>query len=309
MFTRKPNAAFAVVFLVVLTAAFGLSDWQTSFAQTKNYEEEFHREIGNALAEINLPTTNNAAEINQAADNLANFIFYRSGVQLSAANKDLLRELEGKSWQQSKRINRGYLTRVLSDAAIEKISNATDADINYVAENLGGFDAPDLPESFKKGKGLISLRASGAGLIEKEEFIEQAKVLRGMVKTNKIAQSFVVSAIDRELGDRIDLLAKASPKYFGASRGDLTPAQAMLVIYAIVTDDFPAGNQKELTQKMENLQKTIMRINNGQSYPSPNGYRAYGVNGYFFNTPADLLLDDATVTKILNGIKEKSRLQ
>lgn len=305
MFVSKIKQAFAVGFLSITICVLG---WQTNFAQAKNYEEEFHREIGNALAEINLPTTNNPAETNAVADNLANFIFYRSGVQLSQANKDLLRELEEKSWQQSKRINRGYLTRILSDIAIEKITKATDADINYIAKNLGGFDAPDLPESFKKGNKTLMLRASGAGYIEEEEFIEQAKVLRDTIKSNKIVQSFIVSAIEREIGDRINFLAKASPKYFGSSRSDLTPAQAVLVTYAIITDDFPAGNQKELQQKMEDLQKIFSRLNN-QSYPSPHGHRAYGANGYLFSTPANLLLDDAAVAKILNGIKEKAKIQ
>ncbi len=308
MLRLKKNLSFYLSFLLIAVFAVGAIVWQNTNAQTIGNNDEFHQTIKDALAEIKLPTTNNSAEVNAVAANLADFIEYRSGVRLSQANKDLLRELEGKSWTQSKKINRGHLTQILSDLAIEKIGSATDADIEYVAKNLSGFDAPDYPEHLKPGKAFVMMRASGAGYIEKEEFIEQAKVLRDTVKSNKIAKSFVVSAISREIGDRIDLLAAASPKDFGNSRSDLTPAQAVLITYVVVTDDFPAKNQKDLQKVMENIQKTIIRLS-GKSYPSPNDYRAYGDNGYIFSTPASLLLDDAAITKILNGIKEKSKIQ
>lgn len=307
---------FFLIAVLAFAAIFGAFVEQPSRAQQtaagdkeEFYNRQFYGEINDALAEVNLPTAaDNAAEINVVADRLAEFIFYRSGVELSRANRDALRELEAKSWRQSKRINRGLLARVLADIAIERTANASDADINYVAGKLGGFDAPDLPESFKSGNKYVKMRASGAGIIEREEFVEQAKVLRDTIKTNKIAQSFVVSAINRELSDRIDLLAKASPKFFGASRSDLTPAQALLVTYAIVADDFPASNRKALEKKMDDLQKAFARFNN-QFYPSPQGHRAYGDNGYLFGTPASFLLDDVTLAQILSGIKEKSKIQ
>ena len=311
MLRFKKNLTFYFGLLFIAVVASGAIIWQNNRAQTKdNYEEEFHQTIRDALAEIKLPTTKNAIEINAVAQNLANFIEYRSGVRLSQANKDLLRELENKSWQQSKKINRGHLARILSDAAIEKVANATDAEIEYVAKNLGGFDAPDLPENFKRGNKNAHLRANGAGSVDKEEFIEQAKALRDTVRSNKIAQSFVAGAINREVDERIDLLAKASPKDFSSSRNDLTPAQAILVTYAVITDDVPARNQKDLQNAMEVVQRTATRLSSSnQVYPSPNGQHAYGDNGYLFSTPASLLFDDATLTTILNGIKEKSGIQ
>ena len=307
MLRLKRNLIFIFSVLFVATLIFGAVNWQTNRAQTKNYEEEYQQAIRNALAEIDFPAANTAPGINSAAENLSNFMSYRAGVSLSQANKDLLRELEQKSWNQSKRINRGPLAGILTDLAIEKISNATDEDINYAAEKLSGFDAPDLPESFKRGKRTVMFRASGAGSIEKDEFIEQAKILRDTVKSNKIARSFVSSAIDRELEQRAVLLAKASPKDFDSTT-DFTPGQAVLITYAIVTDDVPMNNKKALQKKMEDLQTGISRINN-QPYPSPQGHTAYGVNGYLFSTPVNLLLDDAAFSKILNGIKEKSGIR
>ncbi len=307
MLNLKKNLIFFCGVLFAAAFVFGAVNWQKTHAQTKNNTEEFHQNIRNALAEINLPTTNNVSAIDAVAENLANFIFYRSGIQLSQTNKDLLRELEQKSWNQSKKINRGHLIRLLSDLAIEKITNTTDAELEEVAKILSGFDAPDYPERFKGKKMYVRLRASGAGTNDKEEFIEQAKVLRDTIKSNKIVQSFVVSAIDREIEQRIRLLAAASPQDFGNSTADLTPAQAILITYAIVADDVPQRNQKALQQMMEVVHKAFSR--NNQFYPSPQGYRAYGANGYLFSSPANLLLDDATMTKILNGIKEKSKIQ
>ena len=303
----KRNLIFICGVLFVAVLIFSAVNWQTNQAHAQNNNEEYHQSIRNALAEINFPATNNSPEINAVAENLSDFMNYRAGVQLSEENKNLLRELEQKSWNQSKKINRGTLTGILTDLAVEKISNATDEDINYAAEKLGGFDAPDLPESFKRGNRTVMLRASGLGSIDKSEFIEQAKILRDTVKSNKIARSFVVSAIDREIQQRIMLLAKASPKDFN-SITDLTPTQAVLMTYVIVTDDTPAHNRKELQKKMEDMQTGISRVIN-QPYPSPQTHSAYGVNGYLFSTPVNLLLDDAAFTKILNGIKEKSAIQ
>ena len=52
MFTRKKRLSFSIGAVSVIAAIVGVFVWQSSLAQTKNYEEEFHREIGNALAEI-----------------------------------------------------------------------------------------------------------------------------------------------------------------------------------------------------------------------------------------------------------------
>lgn len=298
---------FLYLSAVIAVCAFVGNGWQNSLAETSG-DEEFYQTVKDALAEIKFPKTDDQNEINAVAENLAAFIEYRSGVRLSAENKKLLGELEVKSRNQSKRIKQGDLTRLLSNIAVERISGASDADLNYVVKSLSGFDAPDLLPYYKGDRKHINLRANGEGYIEKGEFLEQAKVLRETVKTNKIVQSFISNAVNREVSDCIDLLAKASPNDFGNSRNFLTPAQAILVTYSVVSDDRLARNQKDLLQMMEAIRSTQMRLS-GKSYPSPNGYKAYGDNGYIFSSPVSLLLDDATVAKILNGIKAKSEIE
>ena len=42
----------------------------------------------------------------------------------------------------------------------------------------------------------------------------------------------------------------------------------------------------------------------GQPYPAPDGHYAYGVNGYLFSSPLDLLLDERTLNSLLDRLEK-----
>jgi len=42
----------------------------------------------------------------------------------------------------------------------------------------------------------------------------------------------------------------------------------------------------------------------GQPFPSPEGHRAYGVNGYDFSSPLDLFFDEQTVNRFLDRVEK-----
>jgi hypothetical protein len=42
----------------------------------------------------------------------------------------------------------------------------------------------------------------------------------------------------------------------------------------------------------------------GRPFPSPEGHRAYGVNGYIFSSPLDLFFNEQAVNRLLDRIEK-----
>jgi hypothetical protein len=303
MFSNKRNLTFLVALFCIAILVISALTWKTDTSSGVTSEEEFKEQIRNGLAEIDLPTSNNLSEINSASDNLANFISYRSGIQISQANKNLLKNTEQSFWAESKSVTPEQLNQILTDVVLERIPNLTNTNITNATESLRGFNASNLPTGFQQGRSNVRLRSNGEGIMSATLFQTEVTDIRDS-GVNKFVQSAISSRIALEVERRITLLADASPETFGEAKSELTPMQAMLITYSIVTDDPLAYNQAGLQQKMQGIQQGISQAI-GASYPSPQNYRAYGENGYIYSSPANLALDDSSITRILNLIIER----
>lgn len=301
----------------------GIFFWKTTATYGITYEDEFHQGVRNALAEINLSTSNNLNAINSSSDNLANFIYYRSGVQLNQKNKDSLSQTEQNALEQSTRVSQGQLTQILTDVSFEKLVTLSDSQISAMSETLRGFNSADLSPVFIDGRRFVRLRSTGEGTMDPAYFENKLKEQRNSEidyqnrlnsgattsYSDKIRHVALSKQINKQISTRASYLAAASPDFFdGSPNNDMTPMQAMLLTYSVVTNDMLIGNQMELQQKMSIRQQDISNFW-GQQYPSPAGSHAYGDNGYIFSTPLSLLLDDAATTRIINLIKERSNLR
>jgi hypothetical protein len=112
-------------------------------------------------------------------------------------------------------------------------------------------------------------------------------------------------------------LAEAVPGQFGnlwdvagdrpsaAEDAGFTPLQAFLVAYSMVSDDPLTYSQPRLRRSME-LEQKHWTEKLGQPYPSPEGHRAYGVNGYLFSSPLDLFFDGQAVNRLLDGFEKRA---
>lgn len=307
MSRRKKSYAFLITSLFVISVVIFTLTWKIPTYGTTN-EEQSKQLIRDALSEINLAKTNDTTAIITASDNLTNFIYYRAGVQLSESNKLALRNSEQTARTQAKRITKDDLAQILADIALTKLSNLTDSQLSNATETLRGFDAPDLPASFQSSRGWVSLRSSGAGTMTPTEFTNQANSIRGSNANSRVGSSLVTNSIASEISKKVDVIRDASPDFFDNTKSDMTPMQAVLISYAVVADDNLAENQSQLTQNMQALCQKITQINNGQLYPSPQGHRAYGPNGYIYSSPTDLLMDEAAVNSLIAKIQERSGL-
>lgn len=316
MFQTRKTIILCLGVLTVLSVASLI--WKFSPVTGTTNSEEYKQQMRNALNEAGLATSNDLTKINASADNLANFISSRSGVQMSQASKNALKQLEEKSWAQSKKITQDGLTNALTIVAFEKLITLSDANIDNMATSLMGFDAPDLPTHYKNGRNHVMLRFTGEGIMSPDYFKEQIKSARSNAIdcaqfctgptsfSYRMTRTALRNRINNEISTIMTRLGDADTNFSGGNTYDLTPAEAMLISYAVVSADTMAGNSTKLQQTMTTLQS--MR-NQGSGYPNPQGYKPFGTNGYLYSSPCDLLLDDTSVTRLLDLIKEGSNIQ
>ncbi len=313
MLNYKKLGITLVVFALLIS---GVLFWKTNSTSGTTDDEAFHQGIRNALSEINFSTGNAPVSVSTTTNNLANFINYRSGIQLSQTNKNLLIQNEQYALDNSQRINKYQLAQILTDVAYEKLVTLSDADINSMADNLRGFNTANMPQDYQSIRNLISIRADGEGTMDPNEFVSRLKSIRddqiaynGGNQTNSwlinLQRATFLKRVEGEIKQRATTLKDAEPNFFGSSANDeMTPMQAILLTYSVAADDMLVGNQTEVQQKMTEHQQFVSRFGN-QSYPGSQGQHAYGVNGYIYSTPLNIVLDDAAMTNILNKIQER----
>lgn len=320
MSQNKKLITLSLAMFVALTA--GVFMWTATTTSGTTDSAEFKQEIRNAISEANLAKNNDTTAIYATPDNLANFIYNRSGIQFSQTNKDSLRLIEQQAWNQSKRITQGGLANALTQVSFERLVNLSDTDIDNMAVTLTGFDAPGLSNFYQGSRDTVVLRFTGEGRMTKTAFKNQVQFARdNAVACQSIAlcsseemfqyemtRAALRNRIANEISIRMNSLGRADENFSGGNIDDMTPAEAMLISYSVVTNDLIAGSQSELLQKMSALQQTRSQLAN-KSFVSPQGYRAFGTNGYLHSSPATLLLDDATTARILTLIKQEGNIQ
>jgi hypothetical protein len=299
---KKTRFLWVIGYAVVLTIAFVVikSDTSSGFTTSEAYKQE----IRNALAEVNVPTSNNQGAITIASQNLSNFILYRSGIQISQSNKSLLETSEQNFWANSKRVNATELAQIITEIANEQIPQLSNAQISNVTESFRGFNASGIPAGYAQGRNFTRLRASGRGRMLATSFSTELTNLRDGGIESGVAQTMISLAVSAEVDTKVKTIAEAQTNFFGSTNYDMTPIQALLVTYSVVTDDQLLHDQSTLQQKMQSLHQGLQQVT-GQSFPSPQGHKAYGDNGYVFSSPASLVLSDANVTRLINLIQER----
>lgn len=103
----------------------------------------------------------NEANCRPSVESLSQFMSTRSGVKLNGQTKTRLARMEANTLAgANRRISSEELAEILATTAVERISRLTDSEIDHAAETLRGFDASDLPESFRRGRDKVKLRAT-----------------------------------------------------------------------------------------------------------------------------------------------------
>jgi hypothetical protein len=114
--------------------------------------------------------------------------------------------------------------------------------------------------------------------------------------------SYLSEAVPEKFGNMWDVANDREPN---AGDGGITPLQATLIAYSLVSDDGLSDGDASLEKRMSKFQSAASRVLE-QPYPGPAGHRAFGVNGYLFSSPLDLMFDERVVNRLLDRIEERS---
>jgi hypothetical protein len=308
-----------VVALAILacTIAIGISLWH-SFATNPNradHRKQYIARVRNGLSEIRFARDGSShGEVRASAESLARFMRKRSGVDLSQATIAKLTAMEERVLNgEAHRISGSDVSAILRDVAYERVAALTDQDIARAVETLRGFDAPDLPEEYRRGRNIIYIRADRGGPKVNEKVVAQLKTFRDQARSGDGTFKYLLgSYTGREVDSRARLFNEATSEQFAGSSDSanpfdvkLTPAQALLVAYSVLSDDRLLDAEVE-HQKHLKLMRDFRAKHSGGYYPDPKGHFAYGVNGYLYSSPLDIFMGEQATDRFLQLVEERS---
>lgn len=311
----KRASLFAVLLIFLCAGSFSFSSRNTGAVQRDRAAESkghYYAAVRDGLGtEVQLARTgDNEANVRASIESAAHFMRNRSGVDLRGQIKTRLAEMEAATLEgATRRITPDELSEIIAITALDRISTASDDEIGHAAEIMRGFDAPDLPESFRRSREHIRLRSHLEGSLAPEEFVAQVKAIRDANPILKwaVLKPMAVHSASVEVNARLRTLSEAVPDQFSSPNLGLTPLQAVIVTYSVVSEDNLTYSATNLRKRMQSLCDAISQ-KNGRPYADPSGHLAYGPNGYFVSTPTDLVFDERTVNLLLDHIAERSRI-
>lgn len=320
-FALLRRLGFAFVASGLLCAAvIALGAWRSS-ADKKDEKNEgrrkYHARIRDGVGrEVELSSGSSPAQIRRAVNSATKFIEKRSGVRVSEATKNRLAALEERVQSGGgRRLTVNAFSSALSATVLERLASLNDEQIAHVDDTLRGFNAPDLPKNysrdFKLPQGYMSLG------FPPEKTIGRLKAVRDQLSapTGEALAGMFTQTVQYHVRGHAQNLAEAVPEQFGnlwdvandresaVADAGFTPLQAFLVAYSMLSNDGLDYSQANLSKYMNNIRES-MTESLGQPFPSPEGHRAYGVNGYRFSSPLDLFFDEQTVNRFLDRVEK-----
>lgn len=301
------KASLVLLAIAFVSAAVMFVGNKNNLAVQKNVSAADAREIHKArvkqgLGEIKFSSSSSENKIAASVKSLSKFMEDRSGVVLSPnAQQTLVSQERSFRLNNSKGISSSNLGELMYETVLERASKWDEQETASAIESWKGFNHPDLPESFKKGRSRIKLRANGAGIKTDElsSFLSGLKSGNGEIP--EFYLSFLKQEITRKVENRYKFFSGIMPEQFPPSEQNVSPFNSMLLAYSIIADDSFAGSMDGLTREMNSVYEWSKK--EYVKYPSPNGFKAYGPNGYKYSSPTDILFDDKGINIFLNGLQ------
>lgn len=309
----------AVMLVLACAVIVAASVWRSSairYPERGKDKQQFHARIRDGIGREAATTKrgDSPGQIRVAVNSVAKFIEKRSGVKLSEATKSRLAAMEERTQNGAgRRLTTGELGDAINAITLERLSSFSDQDLAYVDDTLRGFNAPDLPKNYNRdfklpgGTTFIALPS--------EKTIARLRAVRDQLNNpaGEVFKGMVRKIVRERVQSMAQALSEAVPEQFGnmwdvsndressAADGGITPLQAFLVAYSLASDDYLSDGQDYLNKRMRRHQASLVEICG--KYPSPAGHRAYGVNGYVFSSPLDLIFNEQAVSLLLDRIE------
>jgi len=280
-------------------------------------------------------------DVRASVDSVAEFIRYRSGLDVDEKVKRRLAQMEERVLKgNGQRIAVDEVGNLFTAILVARLHDCTDTEIEQAAE--ASINVKTMPLKYDRetktlvridktkeanatavdraeGKGVdgsakckssgdITLRSNGEGKMTKELFILQAKSLRSRFQSP--LQQVALVGIARQMvthvvSNRIAALSNALPEQWGGAQDDgLTPVQAFLIAYSAASDDPLWYSRNELKNMSKHLERSWQE-DTGEAI-SYEGQTAFGTGGYLFSSPLGLALNRETTARLLKLIDERS---
>jgi hypothetical protein len=259
--------------------------------------------LSQANAQVEFPSTRSSeGEIKRSVESIDSFLYARSNIRLSETVKARLIAAEQQvALNANSRLTSEQLIDVLTEVAFKRLQSLTDDDIrkakatyerSYIVDgSYAGFTWKQIkltPAEFEKNLKRLSERSKSNN-----------RDLRSSLQ-KLIAGNSPESGVNGQL----QLFARVLPEQFGTvMQTGISPIQAILIAYAIASDDPIHISRAALENEMAQAHKNI----GGQRYPEPNGSCPFGTNGYLFATPLDLIFNDQTIASMLDAIETRTK--
>jgi hypothetical protein len=278
--TISPRLRFMLIsILVVGGIVTAISRSSHSFdkeAQNRFWAEQSQAYVRAGVgSEVRLASKGARSEdVRVSLDSVAEFIRYRSGLELNDEVKGRLARMEERVLNgEGRRVSADELGELFTTILVERLHNCTDAEIEQAA--AAAVNVKTMPLKYDKATGKtihidktkeaeasasyrvggdgsdssgkcnssgdVMLRFSGEGQMTSEAFILRAKSLRSRFQSP--LQQVALVGIARQMvttivRDRVESLSAALPEQWAQAQGEgLTPAQAFLMAYSAASDD------------------------------------------------------------------------
>lgn len=288
---RRPSIVIATVLSFLVLG--GVAVWNASRQPAKasaedkqHLQKQLRKGVGSEVQFASTPW-----QTGEAVASAADFIYWRSGLEMSDETKKKLARAESDVLTGASRyITISELTDNMTSVVVERLATLTDEEIQW---------ATDVSSD---ANGQMRSRADGKwGVLSKKQLIQQAKAGRDWSQRGDFAlRDALHSMLEGEVNDRVSALSSALPEQFGqAGEQGLTPTQALLVAYSVATDD-------QLTDSRSDIQQSLVqqRMDNGQTREKRKKQkvsgRPYGPNGFLHPSAPQLFFNRGAVDKLLN---------
>ncbi|MBV9960013.1 MAG: hypothetical protein JO360_16425 [Acidobacteria bacterium] len=280
-------------------AVVGTAIWRTSARQTKSAgipqevgKERFYQQLRKGVgSEIRFAGARSSrAEIKNSVDSVANFIYQRSSLNMGDETRQQFESAEQSVLSGRRaRLSLDQLSDTFVEIMVDRLANLSD---DEAEKAINTFRATP--------NGEVTSRASAKwGFMTRGELTKQVAAARQWSQRGDQSLKVVLrQMMTEEVRERVTYLSAALPEQFGRINAEgVTPLQALLIGYSVVTDDPLSDSQEDLNAQMAQQRMLAYRTREQAGYSG----KAYGPNGDLFSTPAQLFFDKAAVHKLLES--------
>lgn len=239
-------------------------------------------------------------EVRQSVDAVASFIESRSGFQLSQAAKDELVNREIQFANGGSGVPVSEIAPTLANRFVSRLQTLTDEEMQQGSESMAGIQYSD------DSKPVLRIVLIGGQFNTKstpDQFAKLAKSVRDEPSFQNGVRVGIRQQIDRILDDQIPALEEAFGSSFVYRIEDkkfVSPLRFTLLTYSLASFDYLIYETDFLRRSMESRYR-LMRVS-FPSYPPPQSFKPFGVNGYIAGSPLNLFLDGTAIPEILASV-------